>query len=80
MAARLHFRLGAEARRAGDADTAARHLARASALAPLDFSVRRAAMPLQGEDPFGQDFLDLYDEWQAAGRPYHGRPPVGDSV
>jgi hypothetical protein len=31
-------------------------------------------MPLLGEDPFGQDFLDLYDEWQSMGAPYHGLP------
>jgi len=33
-------------------------------------------MPLLGEDPFGQRFLDLYDEWQDAGAPYHGLPVV----
>lgn len=70
--ARLHFRVGAEARRQGADEVAGRHLRRAGELAPFDFSVRRAAMPLLGEDPFGQDFLDLYDEWQEMGAPYHG--------
>jgi len=72
--ARLHFRVGAEARRRGHDAAAERHLRRAGELAPMDFSVRRAAMPLLGEDPFGQRFLDLYDEWKAEGSPYHGLP------
>ena len=70
--ARLHFRVGAEALRGGDEATARRHLGRAAELAPYDWTVRRAAMPLVGQDPFGQEFLDLYDEWRAAGSPYHG--------
>ncbi len=72
--ARLHFRVGAEALRRGDEPAARRHLARAGELAPYDWTIRRAAMPLVGEDPFGRTFLDLYDEWQAAGSPYHGIP------
>jgi peroxiredoxin len=70
--ARLHFRVGIEARRQGDAEVAEAHLRQAGMLAPMDFSVRRAAMPLLNEDPFGQAFLDLYEEWQAVGAPYHG--------
>jgi peroxiredoxin len=77
--ARLHFRVGAEARRQGDEAAAERHLRRAGELAPLDFSVRRAAMPLLGEDPFGQDFLDLFAEWQTEGAPYHGLPATWDA-
>lgn len=72
--ARLHFRIGVEAKRQGNDDVAEVHLRRAGDLAPMDFSVRRAAMPLLGEDPFGQAFLDLYDEWQEQGAPYHGLP------
>jgi len=74
--ARLHFRVGIEARRQGHLEAAEAHLRRAGALAPMDFSVRRAAMPLLGEDPFGQGFLDLYEDWQAIGAPYHGLPVV----
>ena len=77
--ARLHFRVGAEARRQGDTAAAERNLRRAGELAPLDFSVRRAAMPLLGEDPFGQDFLDLFAEWQTEGAPYHGLPASWDA-
>jgi peroxiredoxin len=72
--ARLHFRLGVEAERVGNREVARHHLERASELTPFDFSVRRAAMPLLGVDPFGQEFLDLYDEWQEQGAPYHGLP------
>ena len=37
-----------------------------------DFTIRRAAMPLNGGDPFGQEFFTMYEAWQAAGTPYHG--------
>jgi hypothetical protein len=70
--ARLHFRIAAQARRQGDEMTARRHFREAGDLAPNDFTIRRAAMPLVGEDPFGQTFFDLYEEWQRAGSPYHG--------
>jgi hypothetical protein len=48
---------------------AERHFARAVELAPLDFSIRRASMKSRGQDPFGSDFAELWDEWSAAGRP-----------
>ena len=72
VAARLHFRIGADGLRRGDGDLARRQLARAAELAPFDWTVRRAAMPLVGQDPFGQEFLTLYEEWKAQGMPYHG--------
>jgi peroxiredoxin len=74
--ARLHFRLAAAWRRHGRVDEAAKHFAIASELAPFDWTVRRAAMPLTGRDPFGQEFLDLYDQWQGNGAPYHGVRPI----
>jgi hypothetical protein len=70
--ARLHFRIGAHLRRAGQTDAAATHFARAGELAPSDFTIRRAAMPLVGDDPFGEKFFALYGEWQEAGSRYHG--------
>ena len=74
--ARLHFRIATEARRRGDDDTARRHFVRAGELAPMDFTIRRAAMPLMGGDPFGQDFMELYQEWNDAGSPFNGLPPM----
>ena len=76
--ARLHFRIGVELRDQGDLEGASKHFARASELAPFDWTVRRAAMPLTGRDPFGQEFLDLYDEWKANGAPFHGIASVDD--
>jgi hypothetical protein len=73
--ARLHFRVAAEAHRRGDAATTRRHVDRASALAPDDLTIWRAAMPLVGEDPFGEAFLVRYEEWRANGSPAHVLPP-----
>jgi len=74
--ARLHFRIAAEAHRQGDTDTTRAHVLRAGELAPDDLTVWRAGMPLIGEDPFGQDFLDRYDAWRAKGSPAHSLPSV----
>ena len=70
--ARLHFRVAAQARRQGNDDAARRHFEEAGRLAPYDWTIRRATLPLVGEDPFGQKFFDLYGEWEKGGRPYHG--------
>ncbi len=72
--ARLHFRIAAYLRRRGDESAARSHFDEAVRLAPYDWTIRRAAMPLTGEDPFGQKFFEMYGEWQEAGSPYHGLP------
>ena len=77
--ARLHFRIAAQARRNGDDGTAQRHFEEAALLAPNDFTIRRAAMPLTGANPFGTEFMELYTEWQEAGSPYHGLPGAATS-
>ena len=70
--ARLRFRIANELRHRGDDEGAARNYAIADDLAPHDWTIRRAAMPLQGQDPFGENFMRIYEEAEAAGRPYHG--------
>jgi peroxiredoxin len=72
--ARLHFRIAAEAHRRGDTEVTRSHVLVAGELAPDDLTVWRAGMPLIGEDPFGQDFLDRYDGWRAKGSPAHVLP------
>jgi len=74
LEARLEFRMAAFLRRDDRAEAAAAHFARAVELAPHDFTIRRAAMPLQGTDPFGEEFFAMYEQWQAAGAPYNGLP------
>jgi len=29
-------------------------------------------MPLRGQNPFGEEFFDLYQKYQEAGFPFHG--------
>ena len=73
-AAKLHFRIANHLRSAGDDDGAARNYDRAAALAPHDWTNRRAMLPLRGGDPFGDEFFTLAGEYIAAGQPYHGVP------
>jgi peroxiredoxin len=67
--ARAERRLAAWLHRNGHPESAEQHFAAAVELAPLDFSIRRASMPLRGQDPFGAEFFTLWEEWEAAGRP-----------
>ena len=72
--ARLHFRIATHLRRNGDIDGAGEHFVRAAELAAHDWTIRRAMLPLVGDDPFGEKFFEIYREWDEAGRPYHGIP------
>lgn len=70
--ARTEYRLGLALHRTGRREAADRHFDEAARLAPYDFTIRRSVMPLRGEDPFfGESFLALFEEWQAAGSPYY---------
>ncbi|MEO8605040.1 MAG: TlpA disulfide reductase family protein [bacterium] len=70
--AKAHFGLGWHLHQAGRGEAAARHFARAGELSPDDFTVRRAAMPIQGIDPMvSPEFLQLFNEWTERGRPYY---------
>jgi peroxiredoxin len=76
--ARAERRLAAWLHRNGRADAAGRHFAAAIELAPLDFSIRRSSMPARGQDPFvGEEFLELWEQWSAAGRPGYQPTPAG---
>ncbi len=68
-AARAERRLGTWLHAHDRPEAARRHFDAAVALAPLDFTIRRGSMRHRGEDPFGQEFFDLWEEWSAAGRP-----------
>jgi peroxiredoxin len=72
--ARLRFRLGAHLAREGDDEAARRQLVAATELAPEDLTIWRAAMPLLGDDPFGEAFFARFEQWQAGGSPCNGLP------
>ena len=74
ITARLHFRIAANSLRAGLDEVSEQHFEKAKELAPLDFTIVRASMPLRGGNPFGEEFFDLYEKYQNAGSPYHGIP------
>ena len=71
--ARVHWRVAVALHRRGRGEAAARHFARAGELAPHDFTIRRAALPLQGIDPFlSEEFIELYTGFQEADSPDYG--------
>ncbi len=73
--ARAERRLAAWLHRHGHGVLAEQHFTRAVDLAPLDFSIRRASMPLRGQDPFGTEFFELWEQWNDAGRPGYTPTP-----
>jgi peroxiredoxin len=61
--ARAEFRLAWHLHRVGKIAAAERHFARAGELAPGDWTIRRAALPIRGIDPMTSDeFLALWQD------------------
>lgn len=73
--ARAHFRVGVHLLRVGRRQPALAHFERAGELSPLDWTIRRAAIALRGDDPFFSDeFIAMYTAWQDEGRPGYRLP------
>ena len=75
--ARAEFGLAWHLHKTGRAAAAVRHFERAGQLSPDDFTIRRGSMPIRGIDPMtSPEFLELYQEWMARGRPYYRPRPA----
>lgn len=61
--ARAEFRLGWHLHRLGKTEAAERHFVRAGELAPNDWTIRRAQLPIRGIDPMtSSEFIALWEE------------------
>jgi hypothetical protein len=69
--AKTAFALGWWLAQQGRTAEAEPHFARAAALAPEDFTIRRGAMRQRGQDPAGPEFFAMVAEWAAAGHDYY---------
>ena len=70
--ARAEFGLAWHLHKNGNIAAAVRHFERAGELSPDDFTIRRGSMPIRGIDPMtSPEFLQMYQEWMARGRPYY---------
>ena len=77
--ARAEFSLAWYLVKAGRLERAVLHLDRAGDLSTFDWTIRRAALPIRGENPMGLEFLDtLYKEWEIAGKPDYQTHARGD--
>ena len=76
--ARAEFGLAWYLHKSGKTGAAVRHFERAGQLSPDDFTIRRGSMPIRGIDPMtSPEFIELYQEWTARGRPYYRPRPAG---
>ena len=78
--ARAEFSLAWHLHQAGRTEAAERHFLRAGELSPNDWTIRRGSMPIRGLDPMGAPLVELYQEWEAAGKPYYPPRPAEESA
>jgi peroxiredoxin len=71
---RTEFRLALWLLRHGLADQADHHFDAAERYSPEDFTIRRAAIKLRGGDPFGEEFVKMYEHWMTVSGGEYYRP------
>ncbi len=69
--ARAEFALAVALHERGDAPAAERHFVRAGELAPIDWTIRRGALPMRGIDSMGEAFVDLWRDWKERGEAFY---------
>ena len=77
--ARVHRALAWWLHRQGRREAAERHFARAGELSPGDWTIRRGAMPIRGENPMGPKFFELAKEGVPR-YPMEALPPAGSGA
>ena len=66
--ARAEWTLAWHLHQQGKSEAASRHFERAGELSPDDWTIRRGSMPIQGQNPMGPEFFELFKDWEARGK------------
>ena len=78
--ARTEFALGWQLSQTGHDEAAERHFVHAGELSPNDWTIRRASLVMRGLEPMGgPEFVEMFQSWNDAGKPYYAPRRLSDS-